>query len=245
MSHKIGIDFGAANSTISYVEDGGKSAAFRCPGPDGYEYIPSCVAFDPDGDMRIGRAALDFARLISEPVAAAAYYADRHQQATSESFTGNLLTCDMGGGTFDMTLCRVTHRAGEELSRAGVRFDRRLIADGMKLAGKSDDENDPDFIDACVKLQEYKVNNHADTTKRVKSAVEDPDLREKPILRAGRLSFNCHDIQAAFADIQTGILQVLERVKAAIDEKGHGVDAPPGLSDQETADATKPMGIGA
>lgn len=192
MSHKI--DFGTTNSTISYVEDGRGPAAFRYPGPDGYEYIPSCVAYDPDGDIRIGRAALDFAgdpdavfcnnlkmilpqmnedrakhqwpaqknpeqaitdyfrnillleddeaisfatqkgpidgvvlsvphvwdreighagrrqlqeiasaklalpliRLISEPVAAAAYYAYRHQQATSDSFTGNLLNVKAG-----------------------------------------------------------------------------------------------------------------------------------------------------
>lgn len=333
MGYNIGMDFGTTNSTISYIDNGKTPAAFRYPGPDGYEYIPSCVAYDPDGAVCIGRAALDNAgdpdmlfcnnlkmvlpqteeerkahgwakkkrpeaviedylqhilllesdeaisfktqkgsidgivfsvphvwdramnhagrsrlqaivsenlklpliRLISEPVAAAAYYAFAHRQKASKSFTGNLLICDTGGGTFDVTLCQISpgkveelHNDGNgrlQLGKAGVRFDQRLLLNAMKKAGKPQDANDPDFLELYVKLQEYKVNHHANITKRIKNAMDEPDLREQYILKAGRIKFNFNDIQEAFKDIEAGIVKVLERVKTAMDEKKQDVDA--------------------
>jgi len=238
MGYKIGIDFGTTNSTVAFVNSSNVLEAFRFPDPAGYEYIPSCIAYEGDGDIYVGRAALDFAgdpkvafcnnfkmvlplseaerakyawtkkkdprivvadylnhiladkgessfssqkggidgiilsvphvwakamdhagrsrlqsiieddlklpliQLISEPVAAAAYYAYKLQQEHSKSFSGNLLVCDVGGGTFDVTLCRVTRGKVEELyndgngktdlGRAGVFFDKKLILDKCK-----------------------------------------------------------------------------------------------------------------
>ena len=333
MGYKIGVDFGTTNSTVAYVDGGNEPMAFRYPGPDGADYIPSCVAYESDGTVRIGRAALGLAgdpdvvfcnnfkmilpqppdkqgeyewtrsrapadvvadylrhlilltdedgssfvtergeidgvvlsvphvwdreilhagrtrlmaiaeetlklpsvHLVSEPVAAAAYYAYRHRMDHATSFSGNVLICDMGGGTFDVTLCRVSPGCVEELhndgngrmalGRAGVRFDRRLIADGLRREGRPVDENDPEFAELYVKLQEYKVNNHADITKRIRTAIEDPDRREAPILRAGRMKFDFNQIGEAFEEIRSGVHNVLERIAAAISEKGHGVDA--------------------
>ncbi len=54
---------------------------------------------------------LPLIQLVSEPVAAAAYYTwEMHRRAIAQNtdlFTGNLLVCDMGGGTFDVSLCRI------------------------------------------------------------------------------------------------------------------------------------------
>lgn len=333
MGYKIGIDFGTTNSTVSYVDSSNHLKAFRYPGPDGYEYIPSCVAYDSDGSISIGRAALTLAgvpevtfcnnlkmilplsekdrgkygwpegknpenviadyfahiltlddedassfrmqkgqiegivlsvphvwaksmdhagrsrlqaivadnmnlpliQLVSEPVAAAAYYAYKHQQDRSEIFQGNILICDMGGGTFDVTLCRVEPGKVEELyndgngriglGKAGVCFDRRLILGGRKEKEKSIDENGSDFFELYNKLQDFKINNHEKITKNLIIAIEDPDLRNKMIIRAGRTGFDFVAIQKAFEETEHGIIDVLQRFKSAIDEKRYSIDA--------------------
>lgn len=329
MGYKIGIDFGTTNSTVSFVNSSNALEAFRYPSVEGYEYIPSCVVYENNDRIHIGRAALDIAgdpevifcnnfkmilplsesdrakyewtkakspetviadylnhiltlddedassfksqkggiegivlsvphvwakamdhagrsrlqtiiadnlklpliQLISEPVAAAAYYAYKLQQEQSEPFRGNLLVCDMGGGTFDVTLCKVTHGKVEELyndgngktglGEAGVFFDRKLILEKSK--GVS--ENSSEFYELYKKLQDFKIHHHNTITKSIITAIEDPDLCHKPIIKLGEIYFDFHDIQKAFEEVNTGINAVLGRFKSAIDEKGYAVDA--------------------
>ncbi|MBT9132581.1 MAG: Chaperone protein DnaK [Firmicutes bacterium] len=329
MGYKIGIDFGTTNSTVAFVNSANVLEAFRYPGPGGDEYIPSCAAYEKNGNISIGRAALDIAgdpevtfcnnfkmilplsaserikykwtkekkpesvvaeylnhvlmlageeessfntqkgridgivlsvpnvwakamdhagrsrlqtiivddlklpliQLISEPVAAAAYYAYKLQQEQSKSFGGNLLVCDMGGGTFDVTLCKVTPGKVEELyndgngrtglGKAGVFFDRKLILDKDSEIR----ENSPEFYKLYKALQDYKIHWHGRITQFIINAIEDPDRRQMPILKSDRLSFDYDDILKAFDEVNGGINAVLTRFKAAIDEKGYSVDA--------------------
>lgn len=332
MGYKIGIDFGTTNSTVSYVNSSNELKTFRYPSIEAYEYIPSCVAYETDGSISIGRSALTLAgipgvtfcnnlkmilpllqsdrakygwssgnepekvisdyftcllhsdddsssfreqmgeiegivlsvphvwakgmnhvgrerlqtiitdamklpliQLISEPVAAAAYYAYRHQQDSSKTFQGNILICDMGGGTFDVTLCKVEPGKVEELhndgngrsglGKAGVCFDRRLILERCKGKGNNIDENSPEFFELYNKLQEYKAYNHGKITKNIINAIEEPDFMKNTILIAGRMSFDFLNIQKAFEEIKSGIIEVLQRFKSAIDQKGYSVDA--------------------
>ncbi len=333
MGYKIGMDFGTTNSTVSYMAASDKLEAFRYPGPDGYEYIPSCVAYDSDNSIHIGRAALDYAgdsevlfcnnlkmllplseqgrskyewprmispeeviadyirhilshddpeassfktqkgdiegivlsvphvwakgmdhagrsrlqaivenqadlpliQLISEPVAAAAYYAFRHQQEKSDPFIGNLLICDMGGGTFDVTLCRVEPGSIEELhndgngrfdiGKAGVLFDYRLITEKVREKGYPIRAHSSDFYEIYNKLQDYKANSHPTIRKNILHAMKNPDSVNRAVLRSGKYSFDFQDIQNAFQEIEAGISEVMERVMSAFDEKGYGIDA--------------------
>lgn len=329
MGYKIGIDFGTTNSTVAFVNDSKVLEAFRYPGPDGYEYIPSCVAYEKGGVIHIGRAALDVAgdpevvfcnnfkmilpmsederiryewtktkspetviadylthiltigdedassfksqkgeiegivlsvphvwakamdhpgrsrlqtiitdnlklpliQLISEPVAAAAYYAYKLQQERKEPFTGNLLVCDMGGGTFDVTLCNVTPGKVEELyndgngktglGKAGVFFDQQLLFNKYKDIN----ENSPEFYELYKKLQDIKTHHHDKITKNIITAIEEPDVHHQPIIRFGGVSFDFNDIKEAFEKVKEGINDVLKRFKSAIDGMGYSVDA--------------------
>ncbi|MCW3488690.1 Hsp70 family protein [Dethiobacter alkaliphilus] len=328
MGHKIGIDLGTTNSTVAFVNTSNTLEAFRYPGPSGYEYIPSCVAYEEDGSISIGRAALNKAgeagvifcdnfkmilplskdereqypwtkvkkpeevvgdyltyvltdksnsgfasqkgkiesivlsvphvwakamdhagrsrlqnvivgglklpliQLISEPVAAAAYYAYKLQQEKAEPFRGNLLVCDMGGGTFDVTLCEVTPGKVEELyndgngrtglGKAGVFFDGKLILDKDTKVK----EGSAEFYKRYKTLQEYKVDEHDRITKNLITAIEDPDRRQQmPVLRFDGLSFDYDSIMSSFAEVNESINKVLKRFKTAIDKRGYSVDA--------------------
>jgi molecular chaperone DnaK len=328
MPYKIGVDFGTTNSTVAFVNDAHTLEAFRYPGPAGNEYIPSCVAYEKDGSIALGRGALALAgdpdvifcdnfkmilplsdsertkynwtgknspetvvadyfrhllsdidensfvhqkgkidgivlsvphvwakamnhpgrsrlqtiithaglpliQLISEPVAAAAYYAYKFQQEKSTSFQGNLLVCDMGGGTFDVTLCKITPGKVEELyndgngstglGKAGVFFDRKLLLDSKP----SIEENSPDFYRLYNALQTDKTDRHVKITKNIISAMEEPEYRPKlSILKCGNeRSFNYEDVSSAFREVKEGIDTVLKRFRLAIKERDYAVDA--------------------
>jgi molecular chaperone DnaK len=328
MTYKIGVDFGTTNSTVAYINESNKLEAFRYPDPAGYEYIPSCMVYEQDGNVSVGWAAQDLAgdtevtfcnnfkmilplseteqseyewtkkkkadcvtadflgqiltdisesgfesqkgqidglvlsvphvwakavghigrsrlqkiltddlqlplkQLISEPVAAAAYYAYRIQQEDDKQFTGNLLVCDMGGGTFDVTLCSVTPGKVEELyndgngrcglGKAGVYFDRKIILDNIK----GTNENSSELYRFYKLLQDYKAHNHDRITKNISNVIDDPDLRQDiPIIRVDNISFNYNNIMQAFEEVNEGIVSVLTRFKTFIEEKKYNVDA--------------------
>jgi len=196
--------------------------------------VPHVWAKDPAHE---GRSALKsiieglecpLIQLISEPVAAAAYFSYNYQQRQQTDFAGNLLVCDMGGGTFDVTLCQVQPGKIEEvfndgngrknMGKAGVQFDTNL------LTAKGLLKNTPEFFEAYKKLQEYKSNHKSEITKLINNAIEEPDFRVKKILRVGRYEFNFDDIEQAFAEISKGIESVMKRVAVSIDSQKLKVD---------------------
>lgn len=78
-------------------------------------------------------------RIISEPVAATAYYAFRHVEEFKRPLDGYVIVYDHGGGTLDISLCRVqgamVHRlggVGEDLAQSrsgfgGVMYDKLVL----------------------------------------------------------------------------------------------------------------------
>lgn len=199
--------------------------------------VPHVWAKDPG---HIGRSALqtivreriglNLIQLISEPVAAAAYFAHQYRVNHKRDFTGNVLICDMGGGTFDVTLCRISPGKIEELfndgngkiniGKAGIRFDTLLL----KSAGLHEDT--PEFHDAYKRLQEYKTHNHSNITRALINAIEDPGTwGEKNILIAGKeYKFNYHQIINAFKEIQQGIEKVMQGLNEGIRRLDVSVD---------------------
>ena len=56
-------------------------------------------------------AGIEVIELINEPTAAACYYASL---PNVEKITGKILVFDLGGGTFDVTLCDVIDQKVED-----------------------------------------------------------------------------------------------------------------------------------
>lgn len=170
-------------------------------------------------------------QLVSEPVAAAAYYAwemQRRAHATgTEPFTGNLLVCDMGGGTFDVSLCRiygdnkveVLYFDGEGdkgLDSAGVAFDRRCVQTAyIKKHGKQLDENDPEFKRLLREFETVKIGSHVRITKKLINYLKAPEaLADQELyIFAGGYTVTCGEVSAAFAPIAQGIQRVMQRVQ--------------------------------
>ncbi len=186
----------------------------------------------------IQELGLPLIQLVSEPVAAAAYYAwethRRSQQQQTQPFNGNLLVCDMGGGTFDVSLCRVygdnkvevlyfDGQGDKGLESAGVAFDRRCVQQAYtKKHGEQLKENDPEFMRKRGEFETVKISSHAKITKKLINYLKAPDdLAEQNVYIFGdgyTLTFG--EVSEAFAPIAQGIQRVMQRVQDWLQQNG-------------------------
>lgn len=67
---------------------------------------------------------LNASQMISEPVAAACYFAYRRTAPGETPFRGHVLVFDFGGGTLDLSLCAVNHTHIEAVHTMGVGLDQ-------------------------------------------------------------------------------------------------------------------------
>lgn len=169
-------------------------------------------------------------QLVSEPVAAAAYYAwetqRRHQRENQEPFQGNLLVCDMGGGTFDVSLCRlygdkkveVLYFDGEGdrgLDSAGVAFDRRCVIQAYQQKnGTEPDLHSQEFMHLLQSFETVKIEGHDRYTRKLKNYCKSPsDLAEATLYSfSSGYTITNEQVYQAFQPIAEGICRVLERV---------------------------------
>ncbi len=173
------------------------------------------------------RLGYNVSRIVSEPIAAAAYFVNWHKVKFQNDFSGNLLVCDMGGGTFDVTLCRVDSSGKIESIKnegngttitgkgfAGVYFDETLIKNSFRRIHNTEISED-EFMPLYINLQTIKVR----TTTKVKGyftvaetqrSQEDRDKTE--IYRAHPLVFTYQDVVSSFEKIGDEIGNVLKKV---------------------------------
>ena len=181
-------------------------------------------------------------QLVSEPIAAASYYAwemqRRAQEKNTNPFQGNLLVCDMGGGTFDVSLCRiysnnkieVLYFDGEGdkgLESAGVAFDKNIVQIAyQKQFGEQIQENDSKFIRLLREFENVKIANHVKATRRLINyldALEDKANDEAYKFGEG-YSVSLEEVQKAFTPIAQGIQKVMKRVIEQIKIQGYSID---------------------
>lgn len=182
-------------------------------------------------------------QLVSEPVAAASYYAwemqRRTQQQETEPFQGNLLVCDMGGGTFDVCLCNVRGdnkvevlyfegQGDKGLDSAGVAFDRRVVQQAyIKKHGFPLEENDPKFVRLLREFETVKISKHSKITNTLTNCLKTPnEFSEKVIYTFGDDGYivTFSEIIEAFALICQGIQEVMQKIKIFIDTEKINID---------------------
>jgi molecular chaperone DnaK len=175
-------------------------------------------------------------QLVSEPVAAGAYYAwetqRRSKEEGRESFNGNLLVCDMGGGTFDVSLCRVYGDSKVEvlyfdgqgdkgLESAGVAFDRRVVQYAYtKKHGKPVDENSPEFICLLKEFESVKIGSHVQVTRKLTNYLNAPeDKAQDEAYKFSGYTIQLAEVYEAFTPIAKGIHVVMNKVKEYLENE--------------------------
>jgi molecular chaperone DnaK len=177
---------------------------------------------------------LPLKQLISEPVAAAAYFTHLYLKRQDKPYYGNLLICDMGGGTFDVTLCRLSENRvdviyndgnGERgLGIAGAHFDSSL------LVNKLGPGISPDVLyEFLVKFDNEKKTHKVGARRLITYSLASQEEHPVPIYavstaKTGGLNFSFDEVCAAFAPVREGIFKVLDKVRRETQRRGHAID---------------------
>lgn len=146
-------------------------------------------------------------RIVSEPVAATAYLALRYRQVYGEDFDGHVIVYDHGGGTLDISLCRVqgakVHRLGglgedTEQHRAGfggVMFDKRVM-ERVALTPRGKSLRNATASAKADWLHEFE-------TKKIACQLDfDRHLRGPSFrMRNDRVVFRVKDVEVTYGDL--------------------------------------------
>jgi molecular chaperone DnaK len=178
---------------------------------------------------------LPLIQLISEPVAAAAYFTHLYMTKQKEPYLGNLLICDMGGGTFDVTLCKLGRNGvnvlcnagnGERgLGIAGAHFDHRVL--DLKLGSGVKPEVRSELL---ADLDGKKKRSRKSASRLESYLVEaSPQERVEPIYTLASttgqtVNVYFEDVCEAFAPVREGITQVLTEIREKAARSSHSID---------------------
>ena len=140
----------------------------------------------------------------------------------------------MGGGTFDVSLCRVygdnkvevlyfDGQGDKGLESAGVAFDRRCVQQAYtKKHSEQLKENAPEFVRLFREFETVKISSHAKITKKLINYLKAPsDLAEQNVyIFSDGYSLTFGEVSEAFAPIAQGIQRVMQRVQNWLQQNG-------------------------
>ncbi|HEX8370732.1 MAG TPA: Hsp70 family protein [Pyrinomonadaceae bacterium] len=178
------------------------------------------------------RLNLPLSEFVSEPFAAAAFFLHRYKENKKEDFKGNLLVCDMGGGTFDVTLCRI-----------GINSTMKLIAkagsgnaDGFGIAGNYFDqaliENcygkvEPFIFSELMRELDREKKNKIQA-RRLEAVLAKEKPRGIPIYNLrhdiGNVTVKIDHLEDAFAGVKESIDKVLEEALKQARQENETID---------------------
>lgn len=185
-------------------------------------------------------------QLESEPVAAAGYFCWAYEHSKEKNpqggkFNGFITVVDYGGGTLDVTLCKVESGSIKILERcgygeynrtngcAGVAFDEAVIE---KLCADNDidlDKTDRKFIKLRDAFEKEKITETKHITEMMQLYYNDPSIVEDEVLLTleyddDELCVYCKDLAECFAKINKPVLdESLSQMQAYF--ATHGVDS--------------------
>jgi len=172
------------------------------------------------------RLPLDHLR--SEPVCAAAFYVYSYQKLERRSKRPfNLLVCDVGGGTFDVALCRVEGSSIKVLTfdgngqygvgEAGVSFDRAAVQIACRQAGRGKPEelDETEFIELVREFERVKIEKHDEVSKQIVEFKDVPEIQDAPLYawRRGKYKLSVAQVLQAFEPVKRGIEKVLTAIQ--------------------------------
>ena len=180
-------------------------------------------------------------QLESEPVAAAGYFCHSYQQQNQKKYNGYITVVDYGGGTLDVTLCKVLdgdniqilERCGfgefnQTNGCAGVAFDEAVAELLCKRLGFSVEHSDKKFIKIRDIFEKELIDNTEAVCKMMVRFYKNPGIVEDtPIFT---IEYNDDEVDVFCADLDECFIkvnkQVLEKSLSQMKEyfSSHGVD---------------------
>jgi molecular chaperone DnaK len=143
----------------------------------------------------------------------------------------------MGGGTFDVSLCRIygdnkvevlyfDGQGDKGLESAGVAFDRAIVQKAYtKKHGKPLEENTPEFISLLKEFESVKIGGHTQASKKLTNYLKAPDDKaQDDAYKFNEYTITLGEVNEAFAPISQGINHVITRVKTRIQAEGWEID---------------------
>lgn len=165
----------------------------------------------------------DLVQLSREPVAAAAYWMWA-RQSEKPGWCGNLLICDLGSRTFNVSLCHISMNNKVNVlysdcqETAGFAFDRRCVelayAHHKQEHPLTDDR--PDFFRLMRDFEREKINTHEKATSRLMTYLKAPEAMADYDLYCfgGGYAVKCRHVREAFAPIELEIQNAIQRLNA-------------------------------
>lgn len=180
-------------------------------------------------------------RIVSEPVAAAAYFADCYYRRVKQGFRGHAFVYDHGGGTLDLSLVKiegvkVTPIEGDGLSiddsplgYGGVAFDRMVLDHFLETDEKMSNYSERDKLVWLRKFEKQKRSCPVDLERRyarLKAGLPDEagELFEVPKVRKYKKPVSVEDIKSVFEKDYQPMLK--ERLDKFLDHCSRLEDAP-------------------
>jgi len=125
--------------------------------------------------------SLPLTKLVSEPVAAGAYFINNYKKRNNKTYNGHLLIFDYGGGTLDISLLEANDDAIQTLERtgkgkdsitigkAGVAYDELVVMSLYKdTFNKELKKNSEEYHELLVDFEREKIQNRTRIEKFVK-----------------------------------------------------------------------------
>lgn len=185
---------------------------------------------------------LPLKKLISEPVAACAYFCHAYKIKNNHGYKGHVLVVDYGGGTLDISLCEVINGTeikvldssgkGEHeinLGCGGVAFDEAVAERLYQIAGgETIDRNllrrDKNFIKLVDEFEQRKIDMTGAISKLLRQYCMDETLVDGTVifnLECGSkpVSVYCDLLKSVFDEVNLNELTTsLEKITNCFDE---------------------------
>lgn len=160
---------------------------------------------------------LPLKKLISEPVAAGAYFIDNYKNRHSSSYNGHLLIFDYGGGTLDITLLEASNekiktleRTGkgsdtQHIGKAGVAYDELVIVTTYQQTFQKElEKNSEEYYELILEFERKKIENKDLIKKYIVQYNKNKNLdREIFSIRGdnGKISIKSSSLVDSFEDL--------------------------------------------
>ncbi len=164
---------------------------------------------------RCRELGLPLKRLLSEPVAASAYFAHEYHKTRGKWFNGHVMVCDYGGGTLDLSLSRIEEgvitvlecsgkgRDQHTFGKAGVAFDEAVVQSVYQREhdNRPLSRNEGQFIKLMQEFEDLKIKKKGiKIDPCLKHYLRDSSI-DKTLFSIDSMGFRASDFVTAFKQV--------------------------------------------